>query len=80
MKRNNEYDKYNEMSVLMNKRLAELILKRFLTIDEIFEINSMEEVDKIDYNGHIGTCLNYQYPHTVYLLNGKKYDVYLIFN
>ena len=32
----------------MNKRLAELIVKRFLTIDEIFEINSMEEVDKID--------------------------------
>ena len=30
----------------MNKRLAELILKRFLTIDEIFEICSMEEVEE----------------------------------
>lgn len=63
----------------MSKRLAELIVKRFLTIDEIFEICSMEEVNKIDYNGHIGSCPNYQYPHTVYLLNGKKYDVYLIY-
>lgn len=62
----------------MNKRLAELIIKRFLTIDEIFEICSMEEVDKINYNGHTGTYLNYQYQHTIYLLNGKKYDVYLI--
>ena len=62
----------------MSKRLAELISKRFLTIDEIFEINSMEEVDKIDYNGHIGSCLNYQYPHTVYLKNNEEYDVYLI--
>ena len=58
----------------------EMIKMGFITIDEIFEICSMEEVDKIDYNGHIRTCLNYQYPHTVYLLNGKKYDVYLIFN
>ena len=63
----------------MSKRLAELIVKRLLTIDEIFEINSMEEVDKIHYNGHIGSYPNYQYPHTVYLLNGKKYDVYLIY-
>ena len=64
----------------MNKRLAELIVKRFLTIEEIFEINSMEEVDKIDYDGHSGTCLNYQCPHTVDLVNGKKDDVYLICN
>ena len=62
----------------MNKRLAELILKKFLTIDEIFEINSMEEIDRIEYNGHIRIGINYQYPHTVYLLNGKEYDVYLI--
>lgn len=62
----------------MNKRLAELIVKRFLTIDEIFEICSMEEVDKVEYNGHIKTYLNYQYQHTVYLLNGKEYNIYLI--
>ena len=62
------------------KQITAYINKPIILGDEIFEINSMEEVDKIEYNGHIGTCLNYQYPHTVYLLNGKEYDVYLIFN
>ena len=62
----------------MNKRLAELIVKRFLTIDEIFEINSMEEVDQVEYNGYSGLYPNC-YWHTVYLnSNNEEYDVYLI--
>ena len=61
----------------MSKRLAELISKRFLTIDEIFEINSMEEIDKIDYNGYGGTYPNY-YWYTIYLKNNEEYDAYSI--
>ena len=61
----------------MNKRLAELIVKRFLTIDEIFEINSMEEVDKVEYNGYSGSYLDY-YWYTIYLKNNEEYDVYSI--
>ena len=64
----------------MNKRLAELIVKRFLTIDVIFEICSMKEVDQVEYNGYSGLYPNY-YWHTVYLnSNNEEYDVYLIFN
>ena len=63
--------------VFMNKRLEELISKRFLTIDEIFEINSMEEIDKIDYNDYSGSYPDY-YWYTIYLKNNEEYDVYSI--
>ena len=64
----------------MNKRLAELISKRFLTSEELDEIYLMKEVDQVEYNGYSGLYPNY-YWHTVYLnSNNKEYDVYLIFN
>ena len=64
----------------MNKRLAELISKRFLTSEELDEIYLMKEVDQVEYNGYSRLYPNY-YWHTVYLnSNNEEYDVYLIFN
>ena len=36
----------------MKKRLTELVEKKFLTSEEIGEIYSMSEVDKVEYNEH----------------------------
>ena len=52
----------------MNKRLEELITKEFLTSEELDEIYLMDEVDKVEYNGYIGSYPNY-YWHTIYLKN-----------
>ena len=61
----------------MNKRLSELIEKKFLTSQELDEIYSMKEVKQVEYNGYSGIYLNY-YWHTIYLKNNEEYDVYLI--
>ena len=61
----------------MNKRLEELISKRFLTAEELDEIYLMEEVDKVEYNGYSGSYFDY-YWHTIYLKNNEEYDVYSI--
>ena len=61
----------------MNKRLEELITKRFLTSEELDEIYLMKEVDRVEYNGYSGLYPNY-YWHTIYLSNNEEYDVYLI--
>ena len=61
----------------MNKRLEELITKKFLTEEELNEIYLMDEVDKVEYNGYSGLYLNY-YWHTIYLKNNEEYDAYLI--
>ena len=61
----------------MNKRLEELITKKFLTEEELDEIHLMNEVDQVEYNGYSGLYLNY-YWHTIYLKNNEEYDVYLI--
>lgn len=61
----------------MNKRLEELITKRFLTEEELDEIYLMNEVDRVEYNGYSSLYLNY-YWHTIYLKNNEEYDVYLI--
>ena len=39
--------------VFMNKRLEELIIKEFLTSEELDEIYLMDEVDKVEYNGYM---------------------------
>ena len=61
----------------MNKRLEELITKRFLTEEELDEIYLMNEVDKVEYNGYSGSYLDY-YWYTIYLKNNEEYDVYSI--
>ena len=61
----------------MNKRLEELITKKFLTSEELDEIYLMNEVDRVEYNGYSGLYLNC-YWHTIYLKNNEEYDVYLI--
>lgn len=60
----------------MNKRLAQLIEKKFLTSGELDEIYCMREVKQVEYNGYSGIYLNC-YWHTIYLDN-EEYDVYLI--
>ena len=61
----------------MNKRLSELIEKKFLTSQELDEIYSMKEVKQVEYNGYSVIYLNY-YWHTIYLEDNEEYDVYLI--
>ena len=62
----------------MNKRLEDLITKKFLTSEELDEIYLMNEVDQVEYNGYSGLYPNC-YWHTVYLnSNNEEYDVYLI--
>ena len=61
----------------MNKRLSELIEKKFLTSEELDEIYSMQEVKQVEYNGYSGIYLNC-YWHTIYLEGNEEYDVYLI--
>ena len=63
----------------MNKRLAELVEKKFLTSEEISEIYSMKEVDQVEYNGYSGLYINY-YWFTVYTVDGEEYDVYEVLN
>ena len=63
----------------MNKRLAELVEKKFLTNEEIGEIYSMKEVDQVEYNGYSGLYINY-YWFTVYTVDGEEYDVYEVLN
>lgn len=59
----------------MKKRLTELVEKKFLTSEEIDEIYSMGEVDKVEYNGYSGLYINY-YWFTVYTVDGEEYDIY----
>ena len=61
----------------MNKRLAELVDKKFLTSEELDEVYSMKEVKQVEYNGYSRIYLNC-YWHTIYLEDNEEYDVYLI--
>ena len=63
----------------MEKRLMELVDKKFLTSEEIDEIYSMLEVKQVEYNGYSGLYINY-YWFTVYTVDGKEYDVYEVLN
>ena len=63
----------------MNKRLSELVQKKFLTSEEIDEIYSMQEVKQVEYNGYSGLYINY-YWFTVYTVDGEEYDVYEVLN
>ena len=58
----------------MEKRLSELIEKKFLTEDEIEELYLMENV-YLDYNGYSGTHIGY-YWYTVHIAEDEEYDVY----
>ena len=57
----------------MEKRLMELVDKKFLTGEEIREIYLMENV-YLDYNGYSGIHIGY-YWYTVYV-NDEEYDIY----
>ena len=59
----------------MEKRLMELVGKKFLTSEEIDEIYFMQEVKQVEYNGYSGLYINY-YWFTVYTVDGEEYDVY----
>ena len=61
----------------MEKRLMELIIKEFLTTEELDEIHLMNEVDRVEYNGYSGLYLN-RHWYTIYLKNNEEYAVYLI--
>ena len=61
----------------MEKRLMELVDKKFLTSEEIDEIYSMQEVKQVEYNGYSGLYINY-YWFTVCTVDGEEYDVYEI--
>lgn len=63
----------------MEKRLMELVNKKFLTSEEISELYSMKEVDQVEYNGYSGLYINY-YWFTVYTVDGEEYDVYEVLN
>ena len=63
----------------MEKRLMELVDKKFLTSEEIGEIYSMKEADQVEYNGYSGLYLKY-YWFTVYTVDGEEYDVYEVLN
>ena len=57
----------------MEKRLMELVDKKFLTEEEIEEIYLMENIC-LEYNGYSGTHIGY-YWYTVYV-NDEEYDIY----
>ena len=63
----------------MEKRLMELVDKKFLTSEEIDEIYFMQEVKQVEYNGYSGLYINY-YWFTVYTVDGEEYDVYEVLN
>lgn len=58
----------------MEKRLMELVNKKFLTEEEIEEIYLMENV-YLDYNGYSGTHIGY-YWYTVRITENEEYDIY----
>ena len=57
----------------MEKRLMELVNKKFLTEDEIEELYLMKNV-YLYYNGYSGIC-DGCYWYTVYT-NDEEYDIY----
>jgi hypothetical protein len=58
----------------MEKRLMELVTKKFLTVDEINEIGAMENVS-IEYKGYSGIFISYYWCIVYY--EDDEFDVYL---
>lgn len=57
----------------MEKRLMELVTKKFLTVDEINEIGAMENVS-IEYKGYSGIFISYYW--CIVYHEDDEYDVY----
>ena len=58
----------------MNKRLKELIIKEFLTTEELEEIELMPDVT-VQYNGYSGIFVGYHWATVVYM-EEDEYDIY----
>ena len=57
----------------MEKRLMELVTKKFLTVDEINEIGAMENVS-IEYKGYSSIFISYYWCIVYY--EDDEFDVY----
>ena len=58
----------------MNKRLMELVDKKFVTCEELEEIELMPDVT-IQYNGYSGSFVGYHWA-TVVDAEEEEYDIY----
>ena len=58
----------------MNKRLKELTIKKFLTLEELKEIELMPDVT-LQYNGYSGIFVGYYWATVVYM-EEDEYDIY----
>ena len=58
----------------MEKRLMELVDKKFVTCEELEEIELMPEVI-VEYNGYSGSFVGYHWA-TVADMEGEEYDIY----
>lgn len=58
----------------MEKRLMELVEKRFITCEELEEIELMPQVT-VEYNGYSGSFVGYHWA-TVVDAEEEKYDIY----
>ena len=57
----------------MNKRLMELVDKKFVTCEEIEEIELMPQVT-VEYNGYSGSFVGYHWVTVEE--EGEEYDIY----
>lgn len=64
----------NKGVVFMEKRLMELVDKKFVTCEELEEIELMPQVT-VEYNGYSGSFVGYHWA-TVADMEGEEYDIY----
>ena len=57
----------------MNKRLMELVNRKFVTCEEIEEIELMPQVT-VEYNGYSGSFVDYHWATVEE--KGEEYDIY----
>lgn len=60
----------------MDKKLKGLLEKEVLTLKEYEHIEEHEDVKEIENNGSSGRFIDKTW-YTVYLQDGKEYDIYL---
>ena len=58
----------------MEKRLMELVDKKFVTCEELEEIELMPQIT-VEYNGYSGSFVGYHWA-TVADMEGEEYDIY----
>ena len=58
----------------MNKRLMELVNRKFVTCEELEEIELMPQVT-VEYNGYSGSFVGYHWA-TVVDAEEEEYDIY----